>query len=325
MVIARDSVATDQLVFVWPYPISGGADVACNEDEVVVMCPAWTVGDKLGPGRHAWRSPDPSKPAGAFFVLTAPVEVPFDMMTSFVVPSTQQPVRLRAAGSVLVRTGDPGLLVAQFVGLPVENLNAGLMTSVASSVARLLARVLTRRVVMTGTPLAVTDPSQMGSILEELVAYNPTAGAVFGLELVRIQQLDIHADDGGQGWEAHSSSADWRRTANGHGPNPHAAPAGHGSQPAIVPPPDLAIGSTPGVVSGEIGVVSGEINPRPTTLAPQNEVLVLTPGSRVLVAGPDGRLHAAVVRQHAQGYYELEIGATGETVWVPESQVLPDA
>jgi hypothetical protein len=325
MVIARDSVATDQLVFVWPYPITGGAEVACNEDEVVVMCPAWTVGDKLGRGRHAWRSPDPSKPAGAFFVLTAPVEVPFDMITSFVVPATQQPVRVRASGSVLVRTGDPGLLVAQFVGLPVENLNAGLMTSVASSVARLLSRVLTRRVVMTGTPLAVTDPSQMGSILEELVAYNPTAGAVFGLELVRIQQLDIHADDGGQGWEAHSSSADWRRTtANGHG-QAQQTPAGHGSQPQIIPPPELAIGSTPGVVSGEIGVVSGEINPRPTTLSPQNEPLVLTPGSRVLVAGPDGRLHAAVVRQHTQGYYELEIGATGETVWVPEGQVLPDA
>jgi hypothetical protein len=30
------------------------------------------------------------------------------------------------------------------------------------------------------------------------------------------------------------------------------------------------------------------------------------------------------VRQHTQGYYELEIGATGDTVWVPETQVLPD-
>jgi len=363
-VIARDSVAADQLVFVWPFPISGGAEVSCNEDEVVVMCPAWVVGDKLGPGRHAYRAPDPSKPVGAYFVLTAPVEIAFDMMSSFIVPTTQQPVRIRATGSVLVRAGDPGLLVAQFVGLPFENLNLGLVRSVSASVARLLSRVLVRRVVMTGTPLAVTDPSMMGSILEELVAYNPTAGAVFGLELVRVQQLDIHADDGGQGWEAHASSSDWRKQseaqqASGQHPS-------HSSQPAIIPPPDvasampsspsimdsgvrpgrqtdaaglagrggsspsvrppdLAVGSAPGVVSGEIGVVSGEINPRPTTLSPQNEPLVLTAGSRVLVAGPDGRLHAAVVRQHMQGYYELEIGATGETVWVPETQVLPDA
>ena len=352
-VIARDSVASDQLVYVWPYPITGGAEVSCNEDEVVVMCPAWMVGDKLGPGRHAYRSPDPSKPVGAYFVLTAPVEIAFDMMTSFLVPTTQQPVRIRATGSVLVRAGDPGLLVAQFVGLPFENLNGGLVRSVSASVARLLSRVLVRRVVMTGTPLAVTDPSMMGSILEELVAYNPTAGAVFGLELVRVQQLDIHADDGGQGWEAHSSSNDWRAASEAQLASQRNA---HSSQPAIIPPPEvaagpppeprparttdaaglagrkdssppgaLAVGSAPGVISGEIGVVSGEINPRPTTLPAQNEPIVLTPGSRVLVAGPDGRLHAAVVRQHMQGYYELEIGSTGDTVWVPETQVLPDA
>ena len=36
-------------------------------------------------------------------------------------------------------------------------------------------------------------------------------------------------------------------------------------------------------------------------------------------------LHAAVVRQHMSGYYELEIGANGETVWVPMAQVLPES
>ena len=102
MVIARDTVASDQLVYAWPFPIGPEPiEVACQQDEIVVMCPAWIVTDRLGPGRHHWRTPDPSKPTNAFFVLTGPVEAPFDMVTTFVVPSTQQPVRLarRAACS----------------------------------------------------------------------------------------------------------------------------------------------------------------------------------------------------------------------------------
>jgi len=31
------------------------------------------------------------------------------------------------------------------------------------------------------------------------------------------------------------------------------------------------------------------------------------------------------VRQHMAGYYELEIGSTSETVWVPMAQVLPES
>src|SRR5437762_1551575 len=58
------------------------------------------------------------------------------------------------------------------------------------------ARLLTRRVVLAGTPYAVTDPSMLGQIVEELVAYNPTAGAVFGVELIRMGYLAVGADDG---------------------------------------------------------------------------------------------------------------------------------
>ena len=77
-VIARDAVAADHLVYAWPFPLGPECEVSCNDDEQVVMCPAWLVGDRLGPGRHRWRTPDPSRPVAAFFVLTAPVEVPFD-------------------------------------------------------------------------------------------------------------------------------------------------------------------------------------------------------------------------------------------------------
>src|SRR5439155_25680483 len=132
------------------------------------------------PGRHLWRTPDPTRPVSAFFVLTAPVEVSFDMTTMFLVPSTGQPVRVRANGSLQVRCSDPGLLIAQFVGLPFDHVNDGVLRSVSRSVERMLARLLTRRVVMASTPVAVTDPALLPHIIEELVAYNPTAGAAFG-------------------------------------------------------------------------------------------------------------------------------------------------
>src|SRR5579862_976323 len=122
-IIARDQVASDQLVYAYPHPIDGGADVSCGQDEIVVMCPAWTVGDKLGPGQHRWRTPSPGKPTNAYFVLTGPVEAPFDMTTSFVLPANGAQIRIHAAGSLLVRCADPGLLVAQFVGLPFERVN----------------------------------------------------------------------------------------------------------------------------------------------------------------------------------------------------------
>jgi hypothetical protein len=332
--IARDAVASDQLVFLYPHPIDGGADVSCGDDEVVVMCPAWQVGDKLGPGRHAWRTPAPGKPTNAYFVLTGPVEAPFDMTSGFVLPSTGQVVRIRAAGSLLVRCADPALLVAQFVGLPFDKVNDGVIHSVAQSVARLLGRVLARRVVLAGTPLAVTDPSMLNSIAEELIAYNPTGGAVFGVEFVRFNQLAITAED--------ASGANWEAQGSWPGAQAMAAQQAvqamqHHSQPApAMPQPPLTHASgeihshdlhSP-VVSGGLSsaTVSGEIAPRSTTIPPPSaDVPMMSTGSRVLVAGPDGRLHAAIVRQHMAGYYELEVGTSGETVWVPMAQVLPES
>ena len=61
-VIARDAVASDHLVYAWPFPIGPECEVSCADDEQVVMCPAWLVGDRLGPGRHRWRTPDPTRP-----------------------------------------------------------------------------------------------------------------------------------------------------------------------------------------------------------------------------------------------------------------------
>src|SRR5262249_30252928 len=158
----------------WPFPIGPEEyEVSCSDDEQVVMCPAWTVGQLLGPGRHRYRTPDPRFPVSAYFVLTAPVEVSFDVVTGFAVPASGQPVRIGAAGSLQVRCSDPGLLIAQFIGLPFDAVNEGILRSVSRSVERMAARLLTRRVVMANSWAAITEPGMLPNILEELVAYNP--------------------------------------------------------------------------------------------------------------------------------------------------------
>ena len=112
-VIVRDAVASDHLVFAWPFPIGPEEhEVSCGDDEIAVMCPSFMVGDRLGPGRHRWRTPDPMRPVSAYFVLVAPVEVSFDMITQFMIPMTGQAVRIRASGSVQVRCMDPARLIA---------------------------------------------------------------------------------------------------------------------------------------------------------------------------------------------------------------------
>ncbi|MBL9014704.1 MAG: hypothetical protein JNL83_11040 [Myxococcales bacterium] len=460
-VIARDTVASDHLVYAWPFPIGPECEVSCADDEQVVMCPAWMVGDRLGPGRHLWRTPDPTRPVAAFFVLTAPVEVSFDLTTAFMMPATGQPVRIRAAGSIQVRCADPGLLVAQFVGLPFDSVNEGVLRSVSRSIERMLARLLTRRVVMAGTPYAVTDPGMLPGIVEELVAYNPTAGAVFGVELIRIGHLSIGADDGmgpyvqlpqhqPNPWAGEHSHSDVNafpyNGTNGHHHHDHSQPQPlidpqqvHADtirgMPAVSPdtPKDHAQpapGPPQSVVSGEIGgakkspgppqsVVSGELGgkkdpavartktpsmpapipipsslpgqrragavevqtdeitqpgidqakvatpppgslrstmqgvpaaPAPTSAKPaeargagilgigmggigqaqpsasaSGEISKkVAPGGRVLVPGPNGLMESATVRQLLQGYYELEVGSTGQTIWVPMSGVVPE-
>ncbi|HUQ05112.1 MAG TPA: hypothetical protein VM261_21565 [Kofleriaceae bacterium] len=315
-VVARDSVCADHLVYPWPYQVGAQVELACGQDEVAVMCPAWAVAANLGPGRHTWQSPDPSKPTAIYFVLTGPVEVEFDMMTQFPMPGSGQLVMLRAQGSVLVRVADPALLIAQFVGLPFVRVNEGLMRSVSSSVERMLGKLLPRKVALAGTPAAVADPSTWPPLVEELMQYNPTVGAVHGVAFVRFKQLQINSGDQ-SGWH----------------PTPSAAASSSASSPAITPPSSGLQARTPqqgAAISGELGGSSNDSTEKGA--APSNPALVPPPmlaapalpaGTRVLVALADGLFHSAVVRQALQGYYELDVGDSGETVWVPMGQVAP--
>ena len=407
--LARDTVASDHLVYAWPFPIEPECEVSCGDDEEVVMCPAWLVGDRLGPGRHRWRTPDPHRPVAAFFVRTSAVEARFDMTTGFVIPATGQPIRLRASGSLQVRCTDPGLLIAQFVGLPFDAVNDGILRSVSRSIERMLARLLPRRVVVNGSAAAVTDPAMLPGIVEELVAYNPTAGAVFGVELIQMGQLSIVADDGsspyivmpaasgtplphtGGNGGPDSSLAETARTRV---PEPsqtptvespavgkHGRPAGEVRMRSKTPTPMLdlrpttpapnSLASRPtvplprmtpmmmpvsaapptapsGVVAETLrdeitqpGVRAPEPPPRASSTPPGAIIGIGTspigsaaisgeisakipPGGRVLVPGPNGLMQSATVRQLLQGYYELEVGSSGETIWVPLDGVVPE-
>jgi hypothetical protein len=403
-VIARDAVASDHLVYAWPFPLGPECEVTCADDEQVVMCPAWLVGDRLGPGRHRWRTPDPTRPVAAFFVLTAPVEVAFDMTTLFLIPSTGQPIRIRAAGSMQVRCADPGLLIAQFVGLPFDHVNDGILRSVSRSIERMLARLLTRRVVMAASPIAVTDPGMLPGIVEELVAYNPTAGAVFGVDLIRMGHLVIVADDGATPVLEIPSSvpangeAETARTpasapeiikpasTDRHAAVPPAkanlaAASGEilvkkpaatppSAMPAAVPAPPVIPETAPSSgavvdvprradditqpglktpVPGSVRLqtpVPGSLGRAGTDQEAQSQSrgsilgigmshigsgsvageipTKVPPGGRVLVPGPNGLMQSATVRQLLQGYYELEVGSSGETIWVPINGVVPE-
>lgn len=302
-VVARDAVAAAQLVYPYPFPLGPTIEVTCADDEVVVLCPAWAVGGLLGPGHHSWSSPEPGKPLAVYFVLTGPVEVPFDMVSQFTLPGTGQACAVRASGSVLVRVADPGLLIAQFVGLPFDRVNEGLSQSVTASVERLLGKVLPRKVAHAGSAKAVTDATVRAALIEELTSYNPSIGAVYGIEFLRFATLDVISVGqnnrpvevsgwiGGKGDDSAVES-----TEKGPAPSPER------SDPALLPPPEAA----PPVIESS---------------AP--DIPILPPGTRVLVALADGLLHSATVRQAAQGYYELEIGATGQVLWVPLNQVTP--
>ena len=260
--IARDAVAADQLVYAYPYSVGPAVDVSCGADEIVVLCPAWSVGGMLGPGRHQWQSPEPGKPLAIYFVLTGPVEVPFDMVTGFVLPGTGTQVTVRATGSVLVRVGDPGMLIAQFVGLPFDRVNAGLMASVGTSVERLLGKVLPRKIAIAGSPRAVTDPSMWAPLAEELSAYNPTTGAVYGVQFVRFASLEIaQVGPNLQPIEV----PQWAPT----GTPPYAAPAHVAPAPPPPPPPPVHVPDPsvrPQEASGWIGgksEASGMIGGKP--------------------------------------------------------------
>ena len=81
----------------------------------------------------------------------------------------------------------------------------------------------------------------------------------------------------------------------------------------------MGIGMSPIGAQIGVGIASSSV----ASVASGEIVRKIAPGVRVLVPGPNGLMQAATVRQLLQGYYELEVGASGETIWVPINGVIP--
>ncbi len=358
-VLARDSEAVNDLVAAQFIAVGvGELDISCGEYERVVMCPAWTVGHTFGPGRHRWLGPSPQYPAIAYFIRTAPVRVSFDMSTTFVLATGGGSIRINAQGALQVRCVDANTLIAQLIALPIDSLNAGIVRSVVRSVERMLARLLTRRVVTAGTAEAVTNPAEGPSILAELVKHNPLAGAVSGIEVVQVDQLVIIADDGAQvdtasqpgvpieklppllakkpvtSERAMAASGEIvveaRRSATWDDSGRKTLPFGtaNAASPEDRTHPDMMASARSGEGSydaqSEHSTILG-IGMAAIGTASHGETAPLasgfSPGTRVLVPSLK---QTAIVRQLQRGYYELEVGGSGDTIWVPATGVVPE-
>jgi hypothetical protein len=108
-------------------------------------------------------------------------------------------------------------------------------------------------------------------------------------------------------------------------PQPMAAPVA-APAPAPAADPGIVRSSDGAVASGEIGsgARTRSVPPPSVTPDPPPQPKTFPPGTRVLVSAPNGTLHAATVRAYADDYYEVEIGATKDVIWVPITHCLPD-
>jgi hypothetical protein len=176
---------------------------------------------------------------------------------------------------------------------------------------------------MAGTPSVVCDPSAWPALVAELSGYNPTLGAVYGVQFVQFAELSVTGDGP---MAAEWASAAHESTAKGPMPQmPPVATVSSASGAAASGEIGGGRGGGNGTVSSEAGgAVSGEIGSGRAAPGPTEPPVPLLPnGSRVLVALADGLMHSALIRQAMQGYYELEIEASGDTVWVPVNMVSP--
>lgn len=339
--LSRDSESAHHLIAVQSIVVGpGDYEISCAEYERVVMCPAWALGETFGPGRHRWLCPSPQFPAIAYFVRTAPVHVAFDMATLFVLPNGGESVRITAHGTLQARCGDVNTLIAQVVALPTDSLNEGILRSVARSVERMLARVLTRRVLKAGTPTAITDPSHLPAILAELVDSKPLLGAVNGVEVMHIDQLIIAADDGTDD-DASGLPADNVLVAKQPVTSERAiaasgeiiartTPSFGSAHPALaddITHPDLTAGlqtddsEAPQPQGNTILGIGMSAIGTATHAEPAQSATGFSPGTRVLVPSLK---QAATVLQLQRGYYELDLGNAGDTIWVPATGVIPE-
>ena len=196
VVAARDPSTADKLVFVWPEPLPWGTELSCGENEVVVVCPDWTVGEQLGPGRHTLSTPNPSSRALVFFVRTTPETIPFENVVGIFDRSAGKLVSIHYSGLISIKVGDPLRLCNQILGVPSQDLSTGLLRSAASSVIKALHVMITKVVAVSPSVSALATPAGVGQLVHLTASGNPMAIAVSGVEFIRFDELSLSIDGG---------------------------------------------------------------------------------------------------------------------------------
>ncbi|WP_428267833.1 hypothetical protein [Haliangium sp.] len=197
VVIARDPSQAQQLVVAWPDPVPWGAEMVCSDDEVVVICPEWSVGEQLGPGgRHTVSPPNPSSHIVAYFVRTSPVSAPFENIMGVFDRTTGKVASVHYGGSVAVQVSDPMLLCGQVLGVPAVDLGAGVLRSASNSVAMAVQVMIHKLLVANPSVASLANPSTVTQLVHMTASGNPMAVAVSGIEFLAFERVSISVDGG---------------------------------------------------------------------------------------------------------------------------------
>lgn len=230
LVVTRDQTSAGHIVFAWPDPVPWGAELICAEDEVVIICPNWEVGEELGPGRHMVSPPNPKSQILAYFISTTPCSVSFDQTVTAVDRSNGMPASIRFFGSAQVKVGDPTLLCHQVVGLPYRDFSTGILRSAVTSITNTFSQVISKVCLASSSMATLASAEAMTQLVNMAAGANPMAIAVTGLELVRFEEFSLSVNGNPPlSWRAQNPDS------NSAQPMPRAGTGGEAPLPAGSP------------------------------------------------------------------------------------------
>ncbi len=289
VVIARDPSAAKHLVYAWPDPVPWGAEVVCAEDEVAILCPDWTVGEQLGPGRHKISMLSRTTYALLFFVRTAPFSAPFDHVLGVFDRTKGSVAQVHYAGSVAVKVGDPLLLCSQVMGVTAHDLAGGVLRSASNSVTKAL-HVMINKVLNTHPAVSVlATPVAVTQLVHMTASGNPMAIAVNGIEFLGFERVSVAVDGGTP------------------------IPAALDDERLLADPSDatMRVGAT----------TKMHVETNSSVLLEAKTEQHITAGAHVLVYGQDGLWHAGTVHQFRDGRYEVSLDGMTNGTWVNATRV----
>ncbi len=216
-VIARGPSAAGQLVFLWPEPIPWGTELRCGDEEVVVVCPDWEVGEQLGPGSHTLNLSKRATHILAYFIRTSPMSVGFDHVIQVFDRKSGAMAGVRYAGSIAVQVGEPILLCKQVIGVPAHDLGTGVVRSVSNSITKALEVMIHKLISVNPGAGALTNANALSQLVTMTASGNPMAIAVSGIDFLGFEHISLSVD-GATPIHANVNSALIQQTSIAEGP-----------------------------------------------------------------------------------------------------------